>query len=312
MVLNRGKIIWKMRGLGGSVRAAQAEERYGFKMMKSILKGMVIGIANIIPGVSGGTMMVAMGIYDKLIHCITHLFSEFKKSVFFLLPIAIGMGIAIIGSSFGLEYLFDNFPIQTNLVFVGLILGGLPAVWKKVKGSSIRVGHIVAGLVFFVMVVGLAVLGETEGNTANLSFSFMNVLKLFGVGVIASATMVIPGVSGSMILLLMGYYNPILSSINEFIRALVAFDINGILTGVGILAPFGIGVVIGIFAIAKLIEIIFDKFPLYAFWAIIGLIVASPIAVLVMGTYPAVTVFSVITGIIGLIAGFFAAMKLGE
>ncbi|MBQ6696750.1 MAG: DUF368 domain-containing protein, partial [Lachnospiraceae bacterium] len=65
-------------------------------MIKNILKGMVIGIANIIPGVSGGTMMVAMGIYDKLIHCITHLFSEFKKNVLFLLPIVIGMGIAII------------------------------------------------------------------------------------------------------------------------------------------------------------------------------------------------------------------------
>lgn len=301
-----------MQGLRHVVSGVQAEERYGFKMIKSILKGMVIGIANIIPGVSGGTMMVAMGIYDKLIHCITHLFSEFKKSVFFLLPIAIGMGIAIIGSSFGLEYLFDNFPIQTNLMFVGLILGGLPAVWKKVRGSSIRVGHIIAGLVFFAVVVGLAVLGETEGNAANLSFSFLNVLKLFGVGIVASATMVVPGVSGSMILLLMGYYNPILSSINEFIRALVAFDLNGILTGLGILVPFGIGVVFGVFAIAKLIEIIFEKFPLYAFWAIIGLIVASPIAVLVMGTYPAVTVLSVVTGIVALIVGFFIALKLGE
>ena len=75
-------------------------------MIKSFLKGVVIGIANIVPGVSGGTMMVAMGIYDKLIHCITHLFSEFKKSVLFLLPIAVGMVAAIAGSSFGLVVLF--------------------------------------------------------------------------------------------------------------------------------------------------------------------------------------------------------------
>ena len=76
------------------------------KARKNVLKGMVIGIANIIPGVSGGTMMVAMGIYDKLIHCITHIFKEFKKSVLFLLPIAIGMGIAVIGGSLGIEALF--------------------------------------------------------------------------------------------------------------------------------------------------------------------------------------------------------------
>ena len=101
-------------------------------MIKSFVKGMVIGIANIVPGVSGGTMMVSMGIYDKLIHCITHLFSEFKQNVLFLLPIALGMVAAIAGSSFGLSYLFSSFPIQTNLLFVGLILGGLPAIWKKV------------------------------------------------------------------------------------------------------------------------------------------------------------------------------------
>lgn len=273
---------------------------------------MVIGIANIIPGVSGGTMMVSMGIYDKLIHCITHLFSEFKKSILFLFPIVIGMGIAIVASSFGLEWLFGHYPVQTNLLFIGLVLGGLPAIWKNVKGNSVRVGHIIACVLFFALVAGLALMGEKEGAAANMSFNLINVIKLFGVGVIASATMVIPGVSGSMMLLLMGYYNPILTNINDFIRSLVAFDIQGILTGCGVLVPFGIGVVVGIFAIAKLIEIIFAKFPLYAYWAIIGLIVASPFAILLMGTYPQVTVFSVITGIICLAAGFVAAMKLGE
>lgn len=281
-------------------------------MIKSVLKGMVIGIANIVPGVSGGTMMVAMGIYDKLIHCITHLFSEFKKSVLFLIPIAIGMVIAILGSSFGLEYLFANFPVQTNLLFIGLIVGGLPAMWKNVKGSSIKPGHIAAMLLFFALVVCMAVMGETEGNAADMSFGVMNVIKLFGVGIITSATMIIPGVSGSMVLLLMGYYNPILNTINDFIRALVAFDLNGILQGCGVLIPFGIGVVVGVFGIAKLVEIVFVKFPLYAYWSIIGLIVASPIAIIAMGSFPVITVVSVLTGVAALAVGFIIAMKLGE
>lgn len=281
-------------------------------MIKSILKGMVIGIANIIPGVSGGTMMVAMGIYDKLIHCITHLFSEFKKSVLFLLPIAIGMGIAIVASSFGLEYLFANFPIQTNLLFIGLILGGLPAIWKNVKGNSIKAGHILSCLLFFALVAGLAIVGEREGAAADLSFSLVNVAKLFGVGVLASATMVIPGVSGSMILLLIGYYNPIINCISDFIRALLALNVDGILQGFGVLIPFGIGVIVGIFAIAKLVEIIFDKAPLYAYWAIIGLIVASPIAIIAMGSFPTITVPGGVTGVIALAAGAVVAMKLGE
>lgn len=281
-------------------------------MIKDILKGMVIGIANIIPGVSGGTMMVAMGIYDKLIHCITHLFSEFKKNVLFLLPIAIGMLIAVIGGSFGIEYLFKHFPIQTSTLFIGLIIGGLPAIWKNVKGNSIKPGHIIAFLVFFAVVVVMAVIGEREGNAADLTFNVVNVMKLFGVGVVAAATMVVPGVSGSMMLMLMGYYNPIISAINDFIRSLVAFDWNGIMQGVGVLAPFGIGVVVGIFAIAKVIEIIFAKFPLYAYWAIIGLIVASPIAIIAMGTFPAITIVHILTSIVTLVIGFVIAMSLGE
>lgn len=282
------------------------------KALKDVLKGMVIGIANIIPGVSGGTMMVSMGIYDKLIHCITHLFKEFKKSVLFLLPIAIGMGIAIIGSSFGIEWLFTEYPIQTNLLFIGLIVGGLPAIWKNVKGNSLKLGHIIAFLCFFALVAVMAFLGDTEGNKVDLTFNFWNVLKLFGVGVIASATMVIPGVSGSMVLLLLGYYNPILTAINDFFRALAGGDMHGVLYGLGILVPFGIGVIVGIFAIAKLVEIIFEKFPLYAYWAIIGLIVASPIAILAMGSFSASIMITVITSIVALVLGVFVAMKLGE
>ena len=281
-------------------------------MIKNVLKGMVIGIANVIPGVSGGTMMVAMGIYDKLIHCITHLFSELKKNVLFLAPIALGMVLAVIGSSFTIEKMFEIFPFQTSLLFVGLVVGGLPAMWKNVKGKKIEAGHMITCAFFLALVVGMALLGETEGNAADLSFNIVNAVKLFAVGVIAAATMVIPGVSGSMVLLLIGYYNPILSAINGFIRAAVSFDMPAIFTGVGILAPFGIGMVVGIFAIAKLIEIIFEKFPLYAYWGIIGLIVASPFAILAMGSFGAITVISIVTGVMALAVGCVIAMKLGE
>lgn len=284
------------------------------QFLKDMCKGAVIGIANIIPGVSGGTMAVSMGIYDRLIHCITHLFKEFKKSILFLLPILLGAAAALVASAFGLEYLFGNYPVPTNLLFIGLILGGLPAMCKKVKGNKVKAGHVISFLLFFALVAGLALLGEKEGAAADLSFSFFNVIKLFFVGMIASATMVIPGVSGSMILLLIGYYHPIIETISFFIRALAAFDINGILSGMAVLVPAGIGIIVGIFAIAKLIEIIFEKFPMYAFWAIIGLIVASPIAVVLMNlaSFSGVTVLTALISVVTLAVGFFVSMKLGE
>ena len=202
--------------------------------------------------------------------------------------------------------------MQTNLLFVGLIVGGLPAIWKNVKGKSIRFGHILVFAAFLTLVVVMAFLGETEGNAVDLSFNLVNVLKLFGVGVIAAATMVIPGVSGSMVLLLLGYYNPIVSAINDFLGALTSLDVDGILTGFGILVPFGIGVVVGVLAIAKGIEFIFNKFPLYAYWAIIGLIVASPVAIIAMATLPTLTILNVSTGLVALCVGVFIAMKLGD
>lgn len=210
-------------------------------MIKNLLKGMVMGIANIIPGVSGGTMAVSMGIYDRLIHSVTHLFKEFKESIKFLIPIFLGLLIALGGLSFIIEPAFKYFPLQTNCLFIGLIVGGLPAVLGKIKGKGVKISYIIPCILFFALVVGLAAIGEKEGAAADLSFSLWSVIKLFAVGIIASATMVIPGVSGSMMLLLMGYYNPIVAAIKNFITALASFDMAGILEGFGILIPMGLG-----------------------------------------------------------------------
>lgn len=281
-------------------------------MIKTICKGIVIGIANIIPGVSGGTMAVSMGIYDKLIHAITHIKSEFKKGLALIIPIVIGVLIALIGLSFIITPLFEHFPIPTNLLFVGLIVGGLPAIGKKVKGNAIRVSHIIAFVLFFVVVVSFAAMGKKTGLEADLTFGFVNVLKLFGVGIIASATMVIPGVSGSMILLLIGYYEPITTNIRGFIKALVEFDVPSILQGFGIFIPLGIGVIVGIIAIAKMIEFVFKKFPLIAYWAIIGLIIASPFAILLMGNFNYNNLLlTIVASVCSFIIGFIVAMKLG-
>lgn len=280
-------------------------------MIKAILRGMVIGIANIIPGVSGGTMAVAMGIYDKMIHAATHLFSEFKKSMKVLLPILIGAVIAIVVVARIIEFAFDKAPIQTNLFFIGLILGSLPMMAQKVKGNTIRISHIISFLIFFVLVIAFALMGEGEERAAELTINLIGALKLFGVGVVAAATMVIPGVSGSMMLMLMGYYNPVLKTINSFVSNLADGNVAGIWHDCGFLIPFGIGVVFGIFAIAKIIEKIFEKFPMQAYWAIIGLIIASPVAIVLLNDFSGINVVSVITGIVMLGIGIIISRKLG-
>lgn len=272
---------------------------------------MVIGVANIIPGVSGGTMAVAMGIYDKIIHAATHLFSEFKESMKVLIPIVIGAVIAVVLGAKIIGFAFEKAPIQTNLFFIGLILGSLPFMVEKVKGNSIRASHIIAFVLFFLVVTVFALMGEDGSRAANLSVDFIGWLKLFGVGVVAAATMVIPGVSGSMMLMLLGYYNPVLNTINSFVSNLVDWNMEGLWKDILVLVPFGIGVVIGIFAIAKIIEMIFEKFPLQAYWAIIGLIIASPIAIILLNDFSGINVVSIVTGIIMLAVGILISRKLG-
>ena len=108
------------------------------KFFIDILKGMVIGLANIIPGVSGGTMMVSMGSYDTLIYCITHLFKQFKKSLMTLLPFVVGMiaALAILSNVITWALMDEFASLPTNTLFIGLILGGLPAIFKQIKGSK--------------------------------------------------------------------------------------------------------------------------------------------------------------------------------
>ena len=281
-------------------------------MVKNIFKGVLIGLANIIPGVSGGTMAVSMGIYDKLIYCISHFFKEIKANVLFLAPLVVGMGIAVIASSFGIDYLFESFPVQTNLLFIGLILGSLPTIYAKVKHTSTKIPHYFAAVVFFLLVAGMAFVNGASANTSTLEMSITQVIILFFIGVIASATMVIPGVSGSMVLLLLGYYNLILDTIKTFIIGISSFDIQLILQTLFVLVPFGIGVLVGIIAIAKLIEFAFERFPMYVYWSIIGLLIASPIAIIMLGDFPQITLIHVLTGIVTFALGWFVSRNLGD
>ena len=290
--------------------ALSTETRKAMDFLKDVLKGVVIGIANAIPGVSGGTMMVSMGIYDNLIYCITHLFKQFKESVRTLLPYFVGMAVGIVGLAFVIEYLFEKFPFQTSMLFIGLILGGVPLLLKKVKNEKIGIPHIIAFVVLFVAIIAMQMFGKS-GEDVKLVIGVVPLVKLFFVGVVASATMVIPGVSGSMMLMIMGYYNPILNAITEFVKGVASGNWNNVLTVSVSLIPFGIGVVLGIFAIAKMIEFLLARWEGITYCAILGLVASSPVVILMSTVLSGITVAVIVTGVIALAVGMLIAFKLG-
>ena len=249
------------------------------KWFLDVLRGAVIGLANVIPGVSGGTMMVSMGIYDKLIYSINHLFKRFKECFRILLPYLVGMVAAILLGAFALKAAFTRFPLPTNALFIGLILGSLPLILKQMKGEQIGWQGILVFVLFFGLVIWLKVI-EQE-NTAEIRLNAGTVLLLVLLGAICSAAMVIPGVSGSMILKTLGYYEPIVTgAIPGAVKGLTGGDWGAVAQNLGILIPFALGIVGGIFGIAKLIEILMKKWKGRTYCGILGMVLASPVVIL--------------------------------
>ena len=249
------------------------------KWFLDVLRGAVIGLANVIPGVSGGTMMVSMGIYDKLIYSINHLFKKFKECFKILLPYLIGMVAAILIGSFALKSAFENYPLPTNALFIGLILGSLPFILREMKGEKIGWQGIVLFVLFFAVVVGLKAI-EAE-NVTRVSLNVGTVLLMLLLGAICSAAMVIPGVSGSMILKTLGFYEPVVTeAIPGLVKSATSGDWSAALQHAGILLPFAIGIVLGIFGIAKLIEVLMKKWKGRTYCGILGMVAASPVVIL--------------------------------
>ena len=250
-----------------------------------IIKGMLIGIANIIPGVSGGTMAVSLGIYDKLISSVSGLLKDWKSSLKTLLPIVLGCALGIVAFTYAIEYLLSRHTFLTCMAFVGLILGGIPILLASLKkelqksGSRIGLPGVLAFVLLFAVAVFLPMINAEDEVLKTFSVSPGTMVSLFFVGVVASATMVIPGVSGSLVMMILGYYYGIINTIKSFLDSLKAFDTAGLIHGFALLVPFGIGVLLGIFLIAKLITFLFEKYGIQTYCAILGLIAASPFAI---------------------------------
>lgn len=273
-----------------------------------IIKGFFMGLANLIPGVSGGTIAITLGIYDKLISSISHILSNIKENIKFLLPIFIGMILSILSLSKVMSFALDKFLFPTILFFIGAIVGGVPMLYKKVKGNKSIISYIIFVLTFG-LVIGLTYL--SGGNV--ISFDNINIIgyiKIFFVGIISAATMVIPGISGSAVLMTLGYYEPIINTIKDLT------NFSNLANNMMILIPFGIGVIIGILLIAKLIEYLLKKYEIKTYYGILGFVFASIISIIIQNFFMNgiinISILEVIIGLILFGLGFIVAYKLGD
>lgn len=278
-----------------------------------VIKGFIMGIANIIPGVSGGTLAMTLGIYEQFISSISHLFSKLKENLKFLIPVAIGMGLAIVTLSRVIDYSFKHFPLPTMLFFVGLVLGGIPMIYNKIKDEKkTNLSNIITFLIPFTVVIFMSVIGMFSTGMGEVNLANINLLGyiiLFLVGMVAAGTMVIPGVSGSLVLMLLGYYYPILG----LIKAITKFE--NLAHNIVVAGVFGLGIIVGIVAISKLIEFLFNKYEKKFYFGVFGFILASAPAIFLSGIQEIAIIFTVpqvIAAVILLGLGLVIAYKLGE
>ena len=243
-----------------------------------VVKGFIMGIANIIPGVSGGTLALTLGIYERFIQSISHFFSKIKENAKFLLPVVIGMGLSVLSMSRVIDASYEHFPIPTTMLFMGLVIGGVPLLLNKVKGKKEvkQPSSYIIAFITFSIVLLLALSEQLFDISLKANLTNMNIgryIALLVVGIVAAATMVIPGVSGSLVLMLLGYYYPIL----KVVKNLTKFQNLG--SNILIAGVFGIGIIIGIIGISKLIEYLLSKFETKTYFGVIGFILASILAI---------------------------------
>lgn len=241
------------------------------------IKGIVLGVAFVIPGVSGGTLAVLMGIYEELIEAASNFYksiADFKKYIMYLLPIGLGVVFSVAVFAKLIKFGLDKAPIITILIFLGMIIGGIPALVRNVKGTKINLKDMTLMLVGLIIVISMLIFHKSNSNVVLTNMSITGYNTLFLVGAIAAVTMVVPGISGSFTLMLIGYYEPILNLVND-ITSFKNLGPNLIL-----IFTFMLGVFIGIIFISKIIEWCLKHYKRETYYAIIGFVLSSIISVI--------------------------------
>jgi len=239
-----------------------------FKWM-NLFRGFLMGICEIIPGVSSGTMALLLGIYDQFLGAIGHIVSKhYKKSIIFLLPLVIGMGIAILTMSSLMDYLLTQHTIPTHWFFIGMVLGVIPMLFSISNYKvEFKAAHYILMAATIIILYWLSTVNESGTSVASIDISLIMLIGLFFSGMLASAVMLLPGISGSLVLLIIGAYPIIMRAISEFTS--LNFEV------VPLLVATGLGIVSGLLLAGRGIQFLLRNYTYITYAVIIGLLFGS-------------------------------------
>ena len=223
-------------------------------------KGMIISISQLIPGVSGSTIAIVLGLYDQLLEAVNRLWKDFRKHSQLLIAVCVGAVIGLAVFSRGIRWLLETFPVPLGIFFIGVILGGAPLMYGKASERGLNQSNWIyfgVGLLI-VLLMGL----QIESNASPIvEVNFFDWMKLFLCGVVFAIALILPGISGSFMLLVLGLYQTVI---------VAASDMN-----LQVLIPLGVGTVVGLFITARVIEWLLQRHPQQSYLLILGFVVGS-------------------------------------
>lgn len=285
-------------------------------------KGIIVGVANVIPGVSGGTIAVVLHIFDRLIEAINHFTADVKKHLKFLLPLIVGAGVGVLAFSVLIDYCLERFSLPTCGFFAGLVAGSIPLIYKMAKSKQPKdkkqYGYFIYTVIAFALVIFMSTLKTGDGSAVVVGDVSVGLMaQAFLGGAIAAAAMIVPGISGSFMLVLLGLYNVVIGYVALVKDFLLTFDMTILVSIIKFCAPLGIGMIAGAIIISKLIEFLMNRYHTETYYVILGLILGSLIGIfldpIAFGSYSgAVPAGALIATAVTAVIGFAVAVLMGK
>lgn len=238
------------------------------KDVKLFIQGFIVGIGKIIPGVSGAMFAMMFGIYEKALDIISDLRTKLMKNLKYMLILATSIGLAIIFGSSIIKKCLENYYLPTMLLFIGMMVGGIKPLMRNVKGKKLDTRSLVSAIIVVTILFLISLIDGVE-KTEVLEKTPLTFIILIFAGFLDAFATVVPGICGTALLMILGYYNTVIGALSDL------FNFSNLGTNLFILIPFGIGLFSGVFLISKLINYLFKNYKTETYYSIIGFALMS-------------------------------------
>lgn len=267
------------------------------KYLKLALQGFIIGIGKIIPGVSGAMFAMMFGVYERALKVISNLKKELKGNFVFILVLGISVLLAIVFGSNIIHRCLNKFYMQTMFLFIGMMVAGIKPLLKNVKGEKISTKNITLTLVISILLIVISLVDFKNGQ-GEVQRNVFSVVMLFISGFLDAMATIIPGICGTALLMILGYYDTVISSLGNI------FDLSNLSNNLFILIPFVLGLIFGVLIISKFVNYLFNNYKVQTYYTIIGFALMSIIILFIQTITVSFKIFELLISILLFVIGF--------